>query len=87
MGAQDVHMAEHISPFPSSIRVEHEGNVFELPQETIEALTQIAVRNRRSYNVAIESAIRNEIIFETLAEEGRLIRLGKDGKMHKLEFV
>ena len=59
---------------------------FDLPEETVEALKEIAERNGLTLEAALRSAIENENMFEELAAKGKLL-VRRGNKLRKLEVA
>jgi len=71
---------------PSKISIESDsGQVFELAQDAIEALTQIALRNRISYPAAISQVIANEIFLTQEEAKGAKFLIERQGEIRYLE--
>jgi uncharacterized membrane protein len=70
----------------SALRIENEdGTIVELPDETIDALTSIALRNSLSYHGAIQQAIVNEKFLLDLEASGYQLLLQKGRRTRHVE--
>jgi hypothetical protein len=74
-----------------TVEVNGDNYVLELPEETVRALEEIAVRNGLSFEEALkpalQQAIANENFIERAVAGGAKLLIEKDNKVNELEFA
>lgn len=69
-----------------NLRIEVDGEVVELPEEVVQALTEIAQRNGLRLEEAIQQAIVNEKFIEDEVEGGAKLLIEKNDELRHLDL-